>query len=214
MDIDADKIYQVIKKRVDSASTAELAIAAIIGLGIFIGLFGGSKIQNAINTAKAEYAKWTFTETNVNAIPLLTKYWASVNLPLQPTSIAWSAAFISYIADNLLTSDQSHIGYARSAYRDRVNKVKGKYWAYKPSEISKVKKGDILIKRRSGSEASWNDVTSNTGFIPTHGDIVIEVTNAVAKTLGGNVSNSVSVTNYPLYGGKPGSDVFTILRVS
>lgn len=204
-----DRVFELYSK---SNAKTKIAVGAIL-VGLFASLFS-SVVGKLISKAKSELNAWDgFTETSVKATPYLKKYWQAVNLPLQPSDIAWSAAFISYIMGNeIFSPDQSHIGYARKAYQSRLRGDKGKYWAYAPSEISKVRKGDILVKARSGSGATFNDVRVNTGFLPTHGDLVISVANGYAKAIGGNVSNKVSVSNYPLFGNKPSSEVFTVLR--
>lgn len=194
----------------------QLAMGAILS-GLFFAALGflTSKTSAAIKKAKTELIAWqNMTETDAQATPYLRKYWEAVSLPLQPASTAWSAAFISYVMGNLIRPKQSHIEYARAAYRDRQNKIRGKYWAYNPQEISKIKKGDILVRSRGDSSATWKDVTNPSGFHETHGDLVVETQKGGVVGLGGNKHNKVATEVYPLYGGKPPSNVFAVLRLA
>ena len=194
---------------------------ALIGVGMFVvsavlGALFNSDVNAAIKRAYKELDEWEGkTETDSEMSEFLRKYWNAAGLSLQPASIAWSAAFISYaVGSKLLKPSQSHIEYTRAAYKARLNKERGKYWAYQPSELGKVKKGDILVRSRGDSPTHWSDVVGNTGFHQTHGDLVTKVSGNQAFAIGGNKQNSVNEEIYPLVDGRPPSNVFAVLRKS
>lgn len=54
--------------------------------------------------------------------------------------------------------------------------------------------GDIVVKSRNGSGATWNDFISKE----THGDIVIDVSPTDITVIGGNVSDTVKQKTFPL----------------
>jgi len=161
--------------------------------------------DNPMKRAEQEWKRWIgFDESSPDAVPLLTKYWKSVGLPLQPASVPWSAAFISTIAAGYLKPSPNHLGYARAAWKDRQNGVKGRYWAYKPSEVGPLQKGDIVVKGR-GQPVGWDDIIADTGHKDSHGDIVTE-TKGGLTLIGGNVGNSVTKTHVLA------NSVFAVLR--
>lgn len=162
---------------------------------------------NPVKRAQKELKKWAgLDESDPAAIPLLTRYWSMVGLPLQPASVPWSAVFISNVAAGYLSPNASHIGYARSAWKDRQKGVKGRYWAYSPNEIFPLKAGDIVIKGR-GMPVTWNDVIHDTGHKDSHGDLITSTKNGYTM-IGGNVGNSV--TEKTVSSLSP--DTFAILR--
>lgn len=150
-----------------------------------------SKKRAAISLALQEKSRWTnLKETDSEARPLLDKYWATLNTRQHP-SVAWSAAFISYVMAQTQPDfpvSGTHIGYARGAYRNRGKS--GLYTALPPS--TPVKAGDIVIKTRDGDVATFDDVKRETGFKKTHGDILVSVRGDTAIGIGGNVGNKVN----------------------
>ena len=120
----------------------------------------------------------------------------------------WSAAFISFVASSGSTS------FPRSglhtAYAQAVRSGSASGWAALNPYTTQVQPGDIIIKNRSGNNLSYN--TSNwSGF--SHGDVVTSVSNTSIRSIGGNVSNTVGVTNVPANNGIINrSGYFAILR--
>ena len=168
-----------------------LGSAALVTLAYAISAFASTPISRA----KKELKKWKgLNETDPQAKPLLASYWASVNLPPQPASTPWSAAFISTVAP--VKPSSNHIGYTRSAWNARLTGRKGEYWAYEPTEVLPIKKGDIIVRGR-GQPVGWSDVTHDTGHKDSHGDIVTNVSKSGVLTLiGGNVSDAVTQKEY------------------
>lgn len=149
----------------------------------------------AVNRARAELYTWSGRkETDPSTAGLLSKYWAAVGLPLQPSGTPWSAAFISYVGAGALQASANHVGYARAALKERRARKAGRYWAYQPSELARLRVGDILVRGR-GQPVSWQDIETDTGHKDSHGDLVTGVGDAVV-VIGGNVSNSVTQRFY------------------
>lgn len=167
---------------------------------------------DAVDRAELELANWRgLTETDRAAAPLLARYWKAVGVPPQPPGTAWSAAFISYLAGPSLPPNAAHIGYTRAAYRARESKQPGRYWAFQPSELP-LQRGDILIRARAGSGASWQDVLTGTAHKDTHGDLVAERSAGMLRLIGGNVSNAVTEQRVPYGAGDALPGVFAVLR--
>jgi len=164
--------------------------------------------------ALSELESWRgLTETDQAAAPMLANYWIAAGLPVQPPTVPWSSAFMSYVAEDALRPSGAHIDYVRAAYADRQKGAPGKYWAYEPSELE-LRPGDVVVASRSGEKVDWSDVQHQSGFRPTHGNVVVDVKGAVAKVVGGNVGNSVRMTDEPISSdGRPTRpEVFAVLR--
>ena len=97
-----------------------------------------------------------------------------------------------------------HTSYATAI---RNNQAPG-WQALNPTN-TQVQPGDIVIKNRGGNNLSWN--SNWTGV--SHGDIVTQVTGNTIKTVGGNVGDTVSLTNVAGTNGIiNNSNYFAILR--
>jgi hypothetical protein len=163
--------------------------------------------------AKKDLKRWEGKkETDPSMSKELADYWRLVGMDVSKQEVQtsffnakypWSAVYISHLVNNAgyknFEPRQTHSGYTVDAKKNRSNKVKKSYWAYKPSELKKVEIGDILIKGRSGSKPNLD--TINSGVL-SHGDIVVDIQNIdgqkFAITQGGNVSDSVKQTRTPL----------------
>jgi hypothetical protein len=114
-------------------------------------------------------------------------------------SDAWSAVFISWLMEKAGAGTQfkkarAHWRYVAAAKANRQNNnTSNRFWAYRYDEV-KPEVGDIVVKSRNGSQATWDSFENKS----THGDIVIEITGSKMKTIGGNVGNSVNVTEVTL----------------
>jgi hypothetical protein len=165
------------------------------------------------NIAKKDLKKWSGkTETSKDVSKDMVEYWKLAGLNFSPaqmqsTSVQsnypWSSVYISHLVKSAgfknFTPRTTHSGYTVDAKKNRANKKKQSYWAFKPSEGKKVEIGDIIVKGRSGTHPSLD--TINSGVL-THGDIVVDVKKIngkqVAITQGGNVSNTVKQTQVSL----------------
>jgi hypothetical protein len=163
--------------------------------------------------AKKDLRRWEGkTETDPSMSSDLVGYWKLVgkdftNKQMQQSSThsayPWSAVYIDHLIRKAgfknFNPTTTHSGYVVEAKKNRNNKLKNSYWAYKPNELKKVEIGDILVKARSGTNPNLD--TINSGIL-SHGDIVIDFTKIdgqnYAITQGGNVSNTVKQTKVPL----------------
>lgn len=145
-------------------------------------------------------------ETEPSVENRLVEYWTSV-LGRHPssefgsnwvTAIPWSAAFVSYVANQAapgsLSPERGHWNYAQKAV-DNVG-LPGKYAAFEPG-TKPFDVGDILVRTRTGDEHIPFSDLKRFGFKPTHGDIVIAVEpEGRIRAIGGNLTNSVREALY------------------
>ena len=162
-------------------------------------------VNKLINQAKEEWDFWSrgsSKEGNPATMERLRKYWregAGVQgwSDQKMTNEAWSAAFISYImkksgAGSDWKYSASHSDYIRDSIKNRKQNNSNPFKGYKPEEV-KVEIGDIVGKPRQ------DGVTyDTTGAYKSHTDVVIDIKDGYAETIGGNVSDSVSMTKVPL----------------
>lgn len=178
--------------------------SAFIGLGT-IGaavMLGNRERKSVAATALEAVATWVgLREKDPDAQPLLKEYWKATGLPFPGPEQAWSAAFVSWVVQNSTTPNAlppagAHIYYARAAYLNRGKA--GKYGAYRPDEVP-LSAGDIILWGRDGVPFTFDDITDRKrDFIPTHGDVVTEVSNAQATIVGGNVGDTVKARHVAL----------------
>jgi hypothetical protein len=122
-------------------------------------------------------------------------------------STPWSAGFISYVArggSSTFPGAGMHTSYATAV---RNGSAPG--WTALNPSTAQLQPGDIVIKNRGGNSLSYGG--SWTGA--SHGDIVTSVTGGQARTVGGNVGNTVNVTNVNTNNGViTSSNYFAVLR--
>lgn len=148
------------------------------------------------------------TELDERVTTRLQQYWQAVGVKASleqlrserfHNEMPWSAAFISWVmkqagaGDDFHYSD-SHWEYVAAAKKNRLAGNDNPYKAYRPSE-QPTALGDIVVKRRATNTATYDNI--ETGH-PTHGDFVVAIKDGQAETIGGNVSNSVRTTMFPL----------------
>jgi hypothetical protein len=157
------------------------------------------------NTALSEYEAWKSGSTKEGdsaTIERLRKYWkegAGVTnwSDDKMTDEAWSAAFISYImkksgAGSEWKYSPSHSTYIVDSIKNRKENNSNSFKGYKPEEV-KLEIGDLVGKAR---QSGVNYDTK--GNYKSHTDVVVNIKDGVADTIGGNVGNSVSLTKVPL----------------
>ena len=160
--------------------------------------------------ANSEYNKWNkngvkIKEGSNDTIQELRDYWKKGANVVQSDSYyinnAWSASFISYLirmagGETDFKYSSSHSVYIREAVKNRKENNTKKFKAYKPNEIN-VEVGDLVCyPRQSGVNY---DTTSP---YMSHCDLITQIDGNNAVGIGGNVSNSVSKSNYALLNGK------------
>lgn len=187
------------------------------GIGLLVLLFlkkknaSKSKFKTKlINLANGEFNKWNKSGVKIkeganDTIQDLRKYWKTGAGISQTDSYyineAWSAAFISYLmkiagAEDDFKYNSSHSVYIREAVKNRKQNNSKKFKAYKPNEVT-VQVGDLVCyPRQSGINYD------TTSVYKSHCDLIISADQNIAVGVGGNVSNSVSKSNYALKNGK------------
>ena len=182
--------------RVWQPSNRKLLIGAGIAGTVVLGALLLRRDEKApfnapANVAERELKRWSaLTEHDPAALPILKEYWAAAGqaYPGSP-DIPWSAAFVNYVVRQSNTPDAlfpsgAHVYYARQAYLDRG--VPGKYGAYHPTEV-RVSPGDIVVRKRSGGDLTFDDIRMSGPMIPSHGDVVTAVGPTSARAIGGNM---------------------------
>lgn len=162
--------------------------------------------KKAIDVAQLEFDAWNTggtqrKEGDSSVYDRLKKYWQEgADIFWTKTKMineAWSAAFISYVmrkagaGDNFKYSP-SHSVYIRDAIKNRKENNDNPFKGYRPEEV-KVSKGDLVCYPRQNGVGY-----DTTGAYASHCDLVVDVQKNVAIAVGGNVSNSVSKTEYSI----------------
>lgn len=150
---------------------------------------------------------WSATPDGAEVIGDQNRRWNETGAPVdwvQP----WSAAFVSWVMCEAglgeisqFRRDISHRVYIDQAIRARDGEIEGAaYRAYDAGE-QPIMPGDLLCNARGSADyRSLADRREEIGdFAPSHCDIVVRVDEAagVLHLIGGNVSNSVTLTILP-----------------
>lgn len=165
----------------------------------------GAFANKLSSLARSEYEHWgngTIKEGDPRTMERLTAYWkegADVDnwTDKQMINEAWSAAFISFLmrqagAGTDFKYSASHSTYIVDSIKNKKQNNDKPFKGYKPNEV-KVEVGDLVgFARQNGVNYD------TTGAYKSHTDLVIGVSNGYAETIGGNVSNSVTITKVPL----------------
>jgi hypothetical protein len=178
----------------------------IAGIVIFLRLRKNTSMlrKKVIHLATAEGIAWQWGKRKeADMIDKVKQYWLTGVgwLPSQPnywSTVPWSAVFISTIFRNAGAGPEfpqyasAHADYIVAAKKNRATGARFKL--LKLTE-ARPEAGDIIVRTRNGSGASFDNIRVG---METHGDIVLEVKNGSCSAVGGNVVNSVSVTNIAL----------------
>jgi hypothetical protein len=166
-----------------------------------------------VREAKQDIDFWQDkTELNPKVSDRLIDYWKTVGTKFTKSQMQsgsthstypWSAAYVSDLIKRAgyknFKPSATHVGYVIAAKNNRKNKLKNSFWAYAPSEQKEVEIGDILVKGRSGSKPTLENVTPG---MPSHGDVVIDIIKENGKkyaiAVGGNVGDKVKTTKINL----------------
>lgn len=181
-----------------------LAAVIIALIYLFVRYFGRYLFRKKIvKIALAEYEKFgkgVFKESDKEMQQYIAEYWAKgLNMkPQSPTGVPWSAAFVSYImrmagSDKDFNYSQRHSTYIRWAINN-LKTGKGLFKAYQP-KTKPLQIGDLVCYARQSG------VNYDTGTdYDSHCDIITSINKKIGTAIGigGNVSNSVSRTNYTI----------------
>lgn len=135
------------------------------------------------------------------------------------TDVFWSAACISFMVKNAgytrFKQGSAHSIYINDAIDARENnRANRDYWGFRTTE-HKPQHGDLVCRRRTGASITYDFAKKHSDFA-SHTDIVVAKGDGFVDAVGGNVSNSVSITRYKLTGSgfldTKGGRIFAILR--
>lgn len=131
-----------------------------------------------------------YWRTGVGWVPSQSNYCSSV---------AWSAAFISWVmrqagAGSAFRYSSGHTDYVGAAKQNRLANNSNPFKAYRISEVA-PRVGDLVCMERSNSGVTYDNV--DQGFRSSHCDIVVAVNPGSITTIGGNLSDSVGQTTVP-----------------
>lgn len=162
-----------------------------------------------VNLANEEFDAWNkngkIKEGNQDTLQRLRDYWEIGSKTKQNDNYyintAWSATFISYLMREAGAGDDfryapSHSRYIAQSVKNKKENNSKKFKGYKPNEV-KVEVGDLVCYPRQ----SGVNYDSQEGYM-SHCDLITSIKGNDAIGIGGNVSDSVSKTTYPLKDGK------------
>lgn len=159
-----------------------------------------------ISAAVKEWLRFERGEKLENQNPqykYVGEYWSKIGLNLdgRDRDTPWSAAFISFVARAAGYNDfqfaPAHSKYIHDAVDKRKsNTTTAPFWGFNIKE-HQPQLGDLVCRWRGDNAIPSMDSLPDGGFT-SHCDIVVEIRDTEVRTLGGNVSQSVSITTYPL----------------
>lgn len=169
------------------------------------------EVDRLIEAVGVEYKEFDFGTRNEEHPASRTRigqYWRSFQATAEPFSTAWSAAFISFVVRRagLALSFRfagRHTTYLSDSKRARTaNDATRAYWAMRLNE-RRIEIGDMVAAYRTGPGCGTAVRTYDSlpGDFCAHCDLVVGISGGKAFTIGGNVSNTVKVTEVPLVNG-------------
>lgn len=181
-----------------------------------------------IEVAAGEWERWGFstvplhgrktiggTEKKPPYVAYVNDYWKAVGQSTWNgnTKKPWSAAFISFCfqksnAGKGFPYSSGHVGYCKAFVRNP-----GKYpgLVFSDPATTQLALGDLVFAGRSGDGCATPPAThalalaaigSADGFFCSHADIVVALRPGEIDVIGGNVSDSVTLTTYSTTGGR------------
>ncbi|MBK8903634.1 MAG: DUF2272 domain-containing protein [Anaerolineaceae bacterium] len=179
--------------------------------------------NNIVKMALQEWERWQrgrIKEDNPQIRSILEGYWRKGAgwLPKETrwwSTVPWSAAFISWVmrhagAGQDFRYSGAHAVYIAAARDNRLANNSNPFKAYRISEAA-PQLGDLVCRRRQ-SGVTYDNV--RRGHL-THCDVVTAVKAGRVLTIGGNVSNSVSITPVAIDGNGRITDprYFAIIKI-
>ena len=158
-------------------------------LGKQDGTIVGTPLPALTSVVEKELSAWSGKkESDPTMNDTLKKYWDLLVVPSWTPSLAWSAAFISWVVcqvDPAFPKKTFHTLYAKSA-----SKGEGGWsaWATGGAKIQ-AQVGDILVRARTGEGATE---------LSSHGDVVYKIESGKAFLAGGNLGNTAKTVQLPI----------------
>ncbi|OYV02368.1 MAG: hypothetical protein CFE45_00660 [Burkholderiales bacterium PBB5] len=156
--------------------------------------------------AMVEWVRFKFGQGKETVDPffrLVGEMWKAINLPHDghDTDIPWSAAAISFMVRNAAAQAPkynafrfaaSHSRYINDAIK-RSGKAAAPFWGFRLHE-QMPQIGDLVARSREQS-ITFEQASVSDAF-KSHTDVVVSVRPDEVLAIGGNVSDSVSITRY------------------
>lgn len=166
------------------------------------------EVDALVEAAGAEYKDFQFGtrhETHPDSKTRIKAYWLSFASTAQPVSEPWSAAFISFIVKKAAIAKSfefsgRHTDYLSDSKRAFLaGDATRAYWAVRLDQ-QPLRVGDMVAAYRTGGVCGTKvrSYDSLPGDFCSHCDVVVAVREGKASTLGGNVSNTVKLTEVAL----------------
>jgi hypothetical protein len=198
-DPNTDRFLRV-KAAIDGTTVEGFASAA------FLRPLVSDRKEALISAAAKEWLRFDRGNKIENENPqfkIVGEYWQAINLNLDGMNrgTPWSAAYISFVAltagYNNFKFAPAHATYVYDAVKKRkANDINAPFWGFNVDE-HKPQIGDLVCRWRGNNPISSMDSLPEDGF-DSHCDIVFEVRDGAARALGGNVRDSVRITDYLL----------------
>lgn len=151
------------------------------------------RLDGTMQIGKKEYEDGAWQRVN--------DYWRFIgggyqNLTGKDRGQPWSAAFISWCmneagAGNKFPYSASHAKYINQAIKNSKSESINSAILGHPLSGYKLKTGDLIGYWRGATMISFDNATQ-VGWYESHTDIVVEIGNGIAYTIGGNVRHSVT----------------------
>lgn len=167
-------------------------------------------VDRLIELAGAEYRDFLFGtrhETHPDSKKRIKAYWLSFQANAEPVSVAWSAAFISFLMKTAALSKSfkfsgrhtTYLSDSKRAFVANPPDTSRAYWAVRLHE-RELQLGDLVGYYRTGAGcgSAVRTYDSLPGDFCAHCDLVVAIRGGTAVTIGGNVGNTVKVTEVPL----------------
>jgi hypothetical protein len=169
------------------------------------------QLEALLRAAINEWLRFDKGRANEKADPYyryVGKMWTSIGERYDGRSqdangkdVPWSAAFISYVVRNAgpayakFKFAAAHSVFAHDAIQARFQELRNKpFWGYRRTE-QRPSLGDIIVRNRNGNNYSF-DFAENHSRYESHSDVVVEVTSNVARVIGGNVGDTVTMRSF------------------
>lgn len=192
------------KKYLAIAGLITIILAGIVIMVIIVRRIKNRERYSLIINAESDQLFWKGkTELDSAVSKYLVKIWKLAGITFSENQMQkssthntypWSAAYVSYLlvrSGYNFKPRTTHAAYVVDAKKARSEKLKNRFYAFKPSENKQVEIGDILVVNRGGNY----NLDNITPIVPTHGDVVIYIKKKDGKNYavvqGGNVSNTV-----------------------
>lgn len=168
------------------------------------------EVDRLVELAGAEYREFLFGtrhETHPNSVRRIRAFWLSFQSTAEPVSVAWSAAFISFVMKKAALPKSfkfsgrhtTYLSDSKRAFTANPKDASRAYWTV-PLHQRKLEVGDLVGAYRTGPGcgSAVRTYDSLPGDFCSHCDLVVAIRGNIAFTIGGNVSNTVKVTEVPL----------------